>query len=130
MNNAPKDLRFTKSHEWVRLGENGRVICGITDFAQEQLGDIVFVELPVIGAVKKTGDTLVVIESVKAVSDVFSPVAGKVAEINCELEDAPEKINEDPYGTWIFSLEPDDAGEYEKLMTADEYLAFLAEEAH
>jgi glycine cleavage system H protein len=127
MPNAPVDLKFTKSHEWVKA-EGGRYRVGITDFAQEAMGDIVFVELPKVGAERKAGDTLVVIESVKAVSDVYSPIAGKVVEVNTTLESAPGSINEAPYDNWIFVIESSDAAGFASLLDAEAYLKFLAEE--
>jgi glycine cleavage system H protein len=127
MMNAPKDLKFTKSHEWIKA-EGNQYQVGITDFAQESMGDIVFVELPAIGTEKKAGETLVVIESVKAVSDVYSPLAGKVTDVNGGLESAPDQINEKPYESWLFKIESSDKAGFDTLMSADEYLAFLADE--
>ncbi len=113
-------LRFSKDHEWVRQ-EGGKVYVGITNYAQLQLGDIVFVELPKKGAKLAAGDALGVIESVKAASDVFSPVSGVVADINGELTDEPEKLNREPYESWLAALEEVDAGELDGLMDEEAY---------
>jgi glycine cleavage system H protein len=119
---VPGDLQYTKSHEWVRV-EDGVATVGITDHAQDELGDVVFVELPETGATLAAGDSFGAVESVKAVSDLYSPVGGEVVEVNGALEDSPEKINEDPYGEgWIFKLQISDerdllsAADYEKLL--------------
>jgi glycine cleavage system H protein len=119
----PQDLRYTKSHEWVRT-EDDTATVGITDHAQEELGDVVFVELPSVGDTFEAGDTFGTVESVKAVSDIYAPVSGEVVEVNTALEDSPEKINEDPFGEgWIVKLKtsgsPDgllSAADYEKVM--------------
>ena len=123
---VPQDLRYTKSHEWVRT-EDGVATVGITDHAQEELGDVVFVELPESGATFEAGDSFGVVESVKAVSDLYAPVGGEVVEVNSALEDAPEKINDDPYGEgWILKLRVSDTGgllsasDYEKVLEEDE----------
>ena len=125
----PAGLQYSKEHEWVRVEGNTATV-GITDFAQEQLTDIVFVELPELGRKVGAGDALAVVESVKSVSDVFSPVAGEVTEVNKALEKNPEKVNEDPFGTgWIVKLrvaKPDLSG----LMDAAAYEAFVKEQAH
>lgn len=122
-----KGLRYSKEHEWVRF-EGNRAFIGITDHAQNSLGDIVYVELPEIGAVLQESDVLGVVESVKAASDVYSPIAGKVVQINEELTEHPEKINEDPYENWIAVLETEDASGIEALMDEAEYEAFCREE--
>ncbi|RMD87782.1 MAG: glycine cleavage system protein GcvH [Candidatus Dadabacteria bacterium] len=126
---APSDLRYTKDHEWVRVeGEEATV--GITDFAQGELGDIVFVEFPEEGTEIVSGDSVCVVESTKAASDVYSPISGKVSEVNKELENAPELINSDPYGDgWLVKLEDIDTSELEELMSAEEYIKFVEEEA-
>ena len=118
----PDDLQYTKSHEWVRA-EDGTVTIGITDHAQEELGDVVFVELPDVGDTIGAGDSFGTVESVKAVSDLYTPVGGEVIEVNSSLEDAPEKINDDPYGEgWIVKLSTSEEadllspGEYEKVV--------------
>lgn len=125
----PAELLYSKDHEWVKV-EDGQAVVGITDFAQDQLGDVVFVEVPEAGAELGVGDELTTIESVKAVSDVYSPLGGKIAQVNEELGDAPQLINEDPYGKgWIAVLEIADAAELKGLLTAEEYKKFLSEEA-
>ena len=126
---VPENLRYTKDHEWIRVeGEVGTV--GITDHAQEELGDIVFVELPKLGARLEQSATFGSVESVKAVSDVYSPAAGEVVETNGALADAPEKVNEDPYGQgWIMKLKLTDPQAIEKLMSAAEYTAYVGAES-
>ena len=122
---VPEDLQYTKSHEWVRF-EDGAVTIGITDHAQEELGDVVFVELPDVGDTIEAGDSFGTVESVKAVSDLYTPVGGEVVEVNSSLEDAPEKINDDPYGEgWIVKLSTSEEAdllspeEYEKVVEAE-----------
>ncbi|HEY2681928.1 MAG TPA: glycine cleavage system protein GcvH [Steroidobacteraceae bacterium] len=128
MSNTPNDLKYTKSHEWVRQVAGG-VEVGITDHAQSALGDLVFAEVPEIGKNFKAGDAAAVVESVKAASDVYSPVAGKVVAANEALSGKPELLNEDPYGKgWLFRLET--AADLSSLMNAEGYEAFLAAEAH
>jgi glycine cleavage system H protein len=123
---VPGDLQYTKSHEWVRK-ENDTVTIGITDHAQEELGDVVFVELPDKGATIVAGDSFGTVESVKAVSDLYSPVGGEVVEVNSSLEDAPEKINDDPYGEgWIVKLR---ASEEADLLSPEEYEKVVEEES-
>lgn len=125
--NTPKELLYTKSHEWVKL-EGDVAVIGLTDFAQDQLGDLVFVNLPEAGETMEAGAVFADVESVKAVSDVYSPVSGTVEEINEELLDAPEKINEDPYGAWLVKVK--DVTEKEELLSAEAYVAICeAEEA-
>ncbi len=122
---VPQDLRYTKSHEWVRVEDDVATI-GITDHAQEELGDVVFVELPESGATFEAGDSFGIVESVKAVSDLYTPVGGEVVEINSTLEDAPEKVNEDPYGEgWIIKLRISGEGD---LLSATDYEKVLEEE--
>lgn len=122
-------LFYSKEHEWVRI-EGNKAFIGITDFAQDQLGDVVFVELPEIGAALATGDGLGTIESVKAVSDIYTPLAGVVLEVNAELEDAPQLVNEDAYGKgWIAVLELQDVEETKNLLDAAAYEKLLTEEA-
>jgi glycine cleavage system H protein len=124
----PKGLRYSREHEWVAVEDTIATI-GITDYAQEQLGDIVYVELPEVGAQITKDDPFGVVESVKAVSDIFAPVSGTVTEVNGPLADSPEVINEDPYGdAWMIRVELNDASELEDLMTAAEYQTFLEEE--
>jgi len=126
----PSDLRYTKSHEWVRVDADDVICVGITDHAQEHMGDLVYVEVPEVGDSFASGDACAVVESVKAASDIYAPVAGKVVEVNEALADAPEAVNEDPYHSgWIFSLQVDDMGELEKLLDADAYAADLDSDA-
>ncbi|MCK4231760.1 glycine cleavage system protein GcvH [candidate division WOR-3 bacterium] len=130
MANVPEELKYSKTHEWVRL-EGSAATIGITDFAQGELSDIVMVELPKVGREVKIEDSIGVIEAVKAVSDLYSPVSGKVVEVNDALSASPETINSDPYGEgWIAKLELADPGEVEKLMDAAAYKEFLATEGH
>ncbi|MGH8251630.1 MAG: glycine cleavage system protein GcvH [Steroidobacteraceae bacterium] len=127
MSEIPADLRYTKSHEWVRRLPDGSVEIGITDHAQEQLGDLVFVEVPEAGRVLATGDACAVVESVKAASDVYSPVGGDVLAGNELLATQPELINQDPYGQgWILRVKPADGGAGTGLMDADAYRAAIA----
>jgi glycine cleavage system H protein len=117
----PTELRYSREDEWIRQ-EEGRVVVGITDYAQDQLGDIVFVELPEVGATFSKGDSFGVVESVKAVSDLFAPISGEVVEINGELSDRPEAVNEACYGGgWMVAFAPSDASELEELLDADAY---------
>jgi glycine cleavage system H protein len=123
----PSDLRYTKEHEWVRL-QGGVATVGITDYAQHELGDVVYVELPKIGAKLKAGQSLGTVESVKAVSDIFCPVAGEVTEVNSALSQTPETINKDPHGeAWLIKLKVEDAGAVSGLMDAAAYQAFISE---
>jgi glycine cleavage system H protein len=125
--NVPEDLRYSKDHEWARL-EGDRVRVGITDYAQDALGDVVFIELPEIGATVKLDESFSEVESTKSVSDVYAPLAGTIAEVNTDLGDAPERINEDPYGEgWICVIQPDDAAAHESLMDAAAYRALTEE---
>lgn len=129
MSNIPTELRYTKSHEWVRLNSDGTVTVGITDHAQHLLGDLVFVETPEVEDTFSAGDDCAVIESVKAASDVYCPIDGEVVEANEVLADAPETINHDAYGDgWIFRLQPEDEGAFAELMDSDEYAELIAEE--
>jgi glycine cleavage system H protein len=119
--------RYTKDHEWARL-DGGLAIVGISEHAAEQLGDVVFVELPALGASFKAGDAMAVVESAKAASDVYAPIAGEVVEVNAVLGDAPEKVNESPEGAgWFVKLKPADAGAVDALMDAAAYKAFIGE---
>lgn len=122
-----KDLLYTNDHEWVKV-EGDKAYIGITDYAQNSLGEIVYVELPEIGDEFNAGDVFSVIESVKAASDSYLPVSGKVVEVNEELSDSPELINEDPYGNWIVVVELTDKSELDKLMSAEEYEEFCSKE--
>ena len=124
----PEDLRYTREHEWARRKGN-QVVVGITDFAQHQLGDVVYVELPDVGDPVKKGESFGVVESTKAVSELFSPLSGKVVEVNDPLADAPETVNEDPYEEgWMIVIEPSDPKELETLMDAKAYRAFVEEQ--
>src|SRR5512143_350332 len=124
----PEDLKYSKEHEWV-LVEGSVATVGITDYAQDQLGDIVFVELPAVGDKVSKEDAFGVVESVKAVSDIYAPVSGKVVEVNDDLPENPEMLNEDPYGDgWIIEIEMSDPEEVQDLMTAAEYEEYVAEE--
>jgi glycine cleavage system H protein len=122
-----KGLYYTEEHEWVRVDGNTAYI-GITDYAQDALGDIVYVEMPEVGDTLKEGDVFSVVESVKAASDVYLPLSGTVLKVNTELEDSPELINEDPYGSWIVAIDMLDDTELDQLMDADAYEGFLSEQ--
>jgi len=124
MSNVPNELKYVASHEWIRDEGDGVVAIGITDHAQDLLGDVVFVELPDVGAEVNAGDDAGVVESVKAASDVYAPLSGEVVAINEDLEDAPELVNSDPYGDgWFFKLKLSDAAELDELLDADGYAA-------
>jgi len=128
MSNVPEDLRYTSDHEWVRQEDGGRLRMGITDYAQDALGDVVFVQLPEPGAKVVSGGSFSEVESTKSVSDVYAPLAGTVVEINTELADAPQRLNEDPYGDgWICVIEPADVGAYDGLLDAAAYQAIIAD---
>ncbi|AWH18831.1 glycine cleavage system protein H [Stenotrophomonas sp. ZAC14D2_NAIMI4_7] len=131
MSEIPGDLKFLKSHEWARVEGNGRVTVGISDHAQGLLGDLVYVELPEVGADAKAGEQIAVVESVKAASDVYSPISGKVVEVNSALADKPETINEDAYGEgWMFVVELSNAEELNELLDPDAYAEALEDEDH
>ena len=117
----PQDLRYTESHEWVRREKDGTVAIGITDHAQEQLGDIVFVEAPQVGRKVKAGEAIGVVESVKAASDIYAPVGGEVVAANADLSASPEKVNQDAFASWMFKIKPDNAGDVDKLLDAAAY---------
>lgn len=122
----PNDLLYSEDHEWVRRGEDGVCRIGITHFAQDELGEIVFVESPEVGDTFSAGDEVGSVESVKAVGDVYTPVTGEVVAVNEALDEAPEKVNADPYGEgWLFELRPEDAGQLEELMSAEAYESFV-----
>lgn len=126
MSNVPEDLRYTSDHEWVRT-EDGRIRIGITDYAQDALGDVVFVQLPEPGSKVEAGGSFSEVESTKSVSDIYAPVAGTVVEVNNELADAPQRLNEDPYGEgWICTIEPSDPAAVEALLDAAGYQALIA----
>ena len=120
----PDDIRYTDEHEWARIsGDTARI--GVSDYAQDQLGDIVFVELPAVGDTIARGEVFGTLESVKAVSELYLPLSGEVVAVNTALVDAPELINQDPYAAWIIEVRPTDAGEYDQLLTAAAYLDLL-----
>lgn len=122
MSNIPADLKYVASHEWLRQKEDGTITVGITHHAQDLLGDIVYVELPEVGEHVEVDAEIAVVESVKAASDVYAPIAGEILAVNEALVDAPETINEDPYGEgWFFKIKPDNADDYQGLMDSDEY---------
>ena len=125
--NIPDDLKYSEDHEWVRVEGNVATV-GITDYAQDALGDIVFVELPEVGAATKTGETLSEVESTKSVSDIFAPLTGTITEVNDALDGDPAVVNSDPYGAgWMFKVEMSNPEEVDALMTAEAYGAFTAE---
>jgi glycine cleavage system H protein len=131
MSEIPGDLRFLKSHEWARVEDNGQVTVGISDHAQGLLGDLVYVELPEVGDDVTAGAAVAVVESVKAASDVYSPVSGKVVAVNAALADKPETINEDAYGEgWILVVQPEDADQLNELLSPDDYTELLEGEDH
>ncbi|MFW3896416.1 glycine cleavage system protein GcvH [Pseudomonas bharatica] len=127
MSKIPADLRYAESHEWARLEADGTVTVGISDHAQEALGDVVFVELPEVGSVFAQGDASGVVESVKAASDIYSPVGGEVIAVNDEVRDSPELVNEEVYESWFFKLKPSNKSELDKLMSAAEYAKSIGE---
>jgi glycine cleavage system H protein len=130
MASVPAELKYTKEHEWAKR-EGERIRVGITEYAQEQLGDVVFVELPKVGAKVTAHKAFGVVESVKAVSDLFAPISGEVVEINAELPQKPETVNKDPYGKgWMIVVKPSSAAEWDQLLSAQQYEKFLAEAAH
>ena len=131
MSEIPGDLKFHKSHEWVRVEGNGRATIGISDHAQGLLGDLVYVELPSVGDQVEAGNACAVVESVKAASDVYAPISGKVVEVNAALADKPETINEDAYGDgWMFVVEIEDADQLNELLSPDDYAEQLEEDEH
>ena len=126
----PASLKYTKSHEWLKLETDGTVTVGITHHAQEMLGDLVFVEIPAVGRRLKQGEECAVVESVKAAGDVYAPLSGEVVAANAELADAPEQINADAYAAWMFKLKPDNPGELAGLLDAAAYQAIAEAEKH
>ena len=129
MSQTPSELKYASTHEWARLEEDGTVTVGITDHAQEALGDVVFVELPEVGAVLAAADDAGVVESVKAASDIYAPISGEVTAINPKLEDDPETVNADPYHDgWFYQLQPSDTSELDALLSAEDYQQQCAEE--
>lgn len=130
MSAAPQDLKYSKSHEWVRLESDGSVTVGITDHAQSLLGDLVFVETPESGSPVEAGQSCATVESVKAASDVYAPVSGEVVAVNEDLADSPERVNESPFAEgWLFRIQPSDPGEIDGLMDADAYAEMVASES-
>jgi glycine cleavage system H protein len=131
MSEIPTELKYATTHEWARLEEDGTVTVGITDHAQSALGDVVFIEMPEVGQQVAAQEEAGVVESVKAASDIYAPVSGSVLAINDTLDDAPENVNEDPYGDgWFFKLQPDDVAELDELMDAEGYGEQLENEDH
>ncbi len=130
MSNVPNELKYVASHEWIREEGEGVVVVGITDHAQDLLGDVVFVELPDIGAELSAGDDAGVVESVKAASDIYAPLSGEIIAVNEDLEDAPEMVNSDPYGDgWFFKIKLSDAAELDDLLDAEGYAAHCESES-
>ncbi len=131
MNEIPGDLKFLKSHEWARMEDDGTVTVGISDHAQAQLGDLVYVELPTVGDSVEAGNACAVVESVKAASDVYSPVSGRIVKVNDALADKPETINEDAFGDgWIFRVAPSNPSEMDELLTPDDYAEQIEAESN
>lgn len=131
MSEIPGDLKFLNSHEWARVESDGRITVGISDHAQGLLGDLVYVELPEVGSEAKANETIAVVESVKAASDVYSPVTGTIIEVNSALSDKPETINEDAYGEgWIYVVAPTDPSELDELLGPDDYAEVLDDDDH
>lgn len=129
MSDIPSELKYASSHEWARLEDDGSVVVGISDHAQELLGDVVYVELPEMDAEVAAGDEIAVVESVKAASDIYAPVSGTIIEINDNLEDAPETVNTDSYGDgWMFRIQPSNDGDINELLDADAYAESIADE--
>ncbi len=126
--NVPTDLKYTASHEWIRSEPDGTITIGITDHAQEALGDLVFIELPAVGRRVKAGEACAVVESVKAASDIYAPVSGVVTAGNSPITDVPEKVNADAYGNWLYKLRPDNAADVGSLLDAAAYAAVAGEE--
>ena len=126
MSDIPAELRYAKTHEWIRLEGDGTATVGITDHAQDAMGDLVYVQLPDVGEQKAAGEETGVVESVKAASDIYCPVDGEIIEVNTALEDTPELVNEEPYGRgWLFKVRLNDEAQVEDLLTADEYQSAL-----
>ena len=131
MNDIPGDLKFLKSHEWARMEDDGTVTVGISDHAQGQLGDLVYVELPSLGDTVDAGNACAVVESVKAASDVYSPVSGSIIKVNEALADKPETINEDAFGDgWIFRVKPTNPAEMDELLTPDDYAEQIEDDSN
>jgi glycine cleavage system H protein len=131
MSEIPSELKYARTHEWARLEEDGTVTVGITDHAQEALGDVVFVEQPEVGALVAAQEEAGVVESVKAASDIYAPISGTVIAVNDALEQSPENVNEDPYGDgWFFKIEPDDTADLDEMLDAEAYGELLDNESH
>ena len=131
MSEIPTELKYASSHEWARLEEDGTITVGISDHAQQALGDVVYVEHPEVGQTVSAGAETGVVESVKAASDIYAPVSGTITEVNEALEDAPETVNQDPYGDgWFFKIEPDDAGQLDELLDAAAYAEVCEADEH
>jgi len=129
VNRVPKELRYTQTHEWVRVEDDGTAVIGMTEHAQSQLGELVFVELPDLGIKVNAGDEVCVVESVKAASDIYSPLSGKILAINEDLEEAPSLVNSDAYGDgWLYKLDPADPDELSELLDASDYTAYMEED--
>ena len=127
---TPENLKYTETHEWVKKEADGTVTVGITDHAQEMLGDVVFVENPETGRKVKKGEECGVVESVKAAADIYAPISGEIVAVNTELTEAPEKLNSDPYGSWMFRIRPANAGEVDSLLDAQGYEKVAAADKH
>lgn len=131
MSEMPSELRYASTHEWARLDDDGLVTVGITDHAQDQLGDVVYVELPELEVELDAGQEAGVVESVKAASDLYAPVSGKVVAVNSALEETPELVNQDPYGDgWFYKIDPRDTAELDDLLTADQYSEVAEADEH
>lgn len=131
MSNIPVELKYAKTHEWARQNDDGSVTVGITDNAQDQLGDMVYIEVPEKGQTVLAQEACAVVESVKAASDVYAPISGEVVEVNESLADSPETVNQDAYGAgWLFRVRPANAADLDLLMDSDAYAGFLEDEAH
>ncbi|MFT5451073.1 MAG: glycine cleavage system H protein [Enterobacterales bacterium] len=129
MSNIPTELKYTKEHEWIRLDDEGNAVVGITDHAQELLGDMVYVELPEVEDTVATGDETGVVESVKAASDIYAPISGEILEVNEELGDSPEYVNSEPYDSgWLYKMTVGNEGDLNELLSADEYADLIADE--
>jgi len=130
MSEIPSELAYTKTHEWVQQDDDGSVLVGITDYAQESLGDLVFVELPEVGSKLSAGDACAVVESVKAASDIYAPVTGEVLEVNEDLTDSPELVNQDAYNSgWLMKIKLGDESDLDDLLNSDAYEQFIEDEA-
>ncbi len=126
--NVPQDLKYTNSHEWVRVEDDGSITVGITDHAVHLLGDLVHIDMPDVGDEFEAGNEMLVVESVKAAADVYAPVAGEVTAVNEDLDGAAEKVNDDAYDAWLFKMKPSDPDELDNLLSADQYEALISEE--